>query len=105
MSSHENAPQPRPEPDGDDTDDESGRGRSRIDRLTANAGPRRTANVEMLVIEAEQAHAGGDPGNYATPITEEVGEELFDRLENHEIDDIRPAWFYQDRHTSRESER
>ena len=105
MSSDRSAPQPRPETDADDTDGDTDTKQPFIERVLANPGPRRTANVDMLVIEAELAHAGGDPGNFATPITEEIGDEFFERLENHELDDIKPAWFYQDEDTSREVER
>jgi len=98
MSSHGIEPNPRPQPESpaenDEADEENSQ--SLVERVVEHPGDRKTANVEMLVIEAELAHAGGDPGNYAKPITEDVGETFFERLDNHDLDDIKPAWHYAD---------
>ena len=102
MSSHGIEPNPRPQPqpdsddDVDDDADDDENSRPLVERLVEQPGDRKTANVEMLVIEAELAHGGDDPGNYAKPITEEVGEMFFERLDNHDLDDIKPAWHYAD---------
>ena len=103
MSSHGVEPNQRPQPDRDagseNTDEDEDE--SLVERLVSHPGDRKTSNVKMLVIEAELAHAGRDPGNYAKPITEEIGDVFFERLENHDIDDIKPAWTYQDETTER----
>jgi hypothetical protein len=53
------------------------------------AGP---DSVDMLVIEAELACLEGkELDNPATPMTAAVGEELFERLDDHD-EDLVPAW-------------
>jgi hypothetical protein len=53
------------------------------------AGP---DSVDMLVVEAELACLEGkELDNPATPMTAAVGEELFERLDDHD-EDLVPAW-------------
>jgi hypothetical protein len=55
-------------------------------------GPRRTRQVSLLVTEAIQVADGGDPANAAQPISSDVAEEFHERLDEHERDDLEPAW-------------
>jgi hypothetical protein len=55
-------------------------------------GARRTRNVRLLVTEAILVADGNEPGNAAQPISAEVAETVHERLEEHERDDLEPAW-------------
>lgn len=91
--SSDRAPPERPAPSGETPNEEIDAEREAahdpLSNITMEPGRRRTDNVEMLVIEAELVADGHEPDNPATPRTESVGEEFFDRIEDT---DLVPAW-------------
>ncbi|MDB2226172.1 hypothetical protein PM023_16115 [Halorubrum ezzemoulense] len=97
--SSDRAPPERPEPSGETPDESTGddeidaspeRRRDVLSEvITMEPGTRRTANVEMLVIEAELVADGHEPDNPAIPVDTETGEAFRDRIEDT---DLVPAW-------------
>ena len=79
----------RPETTSDDTEPVDDRETDGLNGITLRPGPRRTDNVEMLVIEAEMVAEGHEPDNPAQPLGTETAEAFAERIEDT---DLQPAW-------------
>ena len=79
----------RPETTDEDAEPVDDRETDGLNGITLTPGPRRTDNVEMLVIEAEMVAEGHEPDNPAQPLGTETAEAFAERIEGTELE---PAW-------------
>ena len=79
----------RPETTEDDAEPVDDRETDGLNGITLTPGPRRTDNVEMLVIEAEMVAEGHEPDNPAQPLGTATAEAFAERIEDT---DLQPAW-------------
>ena len=80
----------RPETTEDDAEPvDAGRETDGLNGITLRPGPRRTDNVEMLVIEAEMVAEGHEPDNPAQPLGTATAEAFAERIDGT---DLEPAW-------------
>ena len=88
--SSDRAPPERPEtpPEAGETDPLAPERHEPLASICTDPGPRKTSDIELLLIEAELVGDGAELDNPARPVDVDTGEAFRERLD----EDLVPAW-------------